>query len=1427
MASESAASGDAAPTDANGDDDTNWPSQTDTYAADDDWTTRPPHHGWPSSSWNDWRSNNNSWWSDSTSWYGSGYSSSKRMSRGIGHDPAETLRNISTNSWSDTRQDWRLWEPPVPSTRGPTRTWAEMAKELPQSGGSLEPWNSGRMATGGGSKDIKCPSWDGKKKTEWPAIRSRLNTWALCGPVQPELQGPTFLHLLSDDAALYTSNFKSQTLMWDGGLLQVVATLDWFYYQDAEGTRQGYFDEAFDAPVRERGESLLHCAQRIRIALQRVRDMGMPVDSQMEGNLVVKKCKLDKIQKMTLDALTGGIFEFNKRTGPALQAIAEGQGIHQVLQALLDQDDTESMYYADEFDDRELEEDEAIEVLMAIATGAYKPGPKRSWADARKIAAKKKTDRGFSNLNGMNKDSRQSDRIARLKLRTKCAICKEIGHWKRESSNYVSFGYGAYILDELPPPLVDDDSDSEGPPPLVGDTESEDERPPRDNHEMMGDTVDEFVSVLMARFPAQRPTQPYLPTTPGFGVQGNRFFILEHPSGSKAWSLPSWMEVLSEPSCGKLLADPALYRAALLVSAAEAEACSDDGRDPGNSVFMSNDAVGGVPDEEEEVDAIPFVPMPRGEADLGGASTRARLKLNPTDWRILEKVHAGLGHPPNEVLVRVLKYSRARPELVIAAKDWDCSACKVNMKPKRAPPSMPPVTYQLNDVVGLDVIFIKDHSGNTRPCLNMVDWGTGFQIVVSMNDREGESIHGAEVVVTSARSPWQAGKTERAGGTLKDVFSKVCQSHPLYTQRDFEEILDSTSVACNEACRHGGYSTYSRVFGKAYRLPEGSVGEEVVISMETADSMRDSESEIAKGVLKRQGARKAYLEVDAHRRWKRAVNRRTPSSQDIQCGAKVYFWDPSSEDNKFKWRGPAMVIALASPRSIWVQFLGGLLKVSSENLRLQTKEESAAKDLPSEAADPNADRVDLRGKRPFVDLPSVPKPPEENFEGFQPVVMPEAARGNPGTVEDPREGRVGDDTGVSLPALSEPGSKRPAEVRDAREERSLLESAVLDPSALPFQQKRQKFDKSEPANVLCATEMRQQSHGEGPDGFEQAPRYSECMWSWDPREVMDVFLSVRAQAKRKDLKWREIDDRRKPSFKAAIKLEWDNLVEVDAGEVLTPQEATLVMNQDSSRVVDTRWVFTEKDIEGSDEKKAKARIVVCGHTDPDLIKIVTFSPVLTKYSFYIVLQVLASCHFVMEQGDVSSAFANGDYYERQEGSLYGRLPQEGIPGARSVIGNLSYLTRETRLDNTDEGSSQAGWIIMAAQKSIAVHECIDDWTVIQRAVGYFVKIPLKTCSASNERCDLAPQETLAKVDELFNLVRYSESAFGANMPLFVRATSARYGDGIKGLLQEVRLLLQGRHERWLERLPPELRAAVVPGEEGSRELTITFADAPG
>lgn len=104
-----------------------------------------------------------------------------------------------------------------------------------------------------------------------------------------------------------------------------------------------------------------------------------------------------------------------------------------------------------------------------------------------------------------------------------------------------------------------------------------------------------------------------------------------------------------------------------------------------------------------------------------------------------------------------------------------------------------------------------------------------------------------------------------------------------------------------------------------------------------------------------------------------------------------------------------------------------------------------------------------------------------------------------------------------------------------------------------------------------------------------------------------------------------------------------------------------------------------------------------------------------------------------------------------------------------------------------------------------------DLLSLQREVALFSRdMAQKPCGVVANKCDLRPETTLAKVDELFRQIRSSSDSnpFGENLPLFVRATSARFGEGMKGLLQEVRLVLQGRHERWLQQqLPQELREA--------------------
>eukprot|EP00930_Biecheleria_cincta_P088399 TRINITY_DN77628_c0_g1_i1.p1 TRINITY_DN77628_c0_g1~~TRINITY_DN77628_c0_g1_i1.p1 ORF type:complete len:429 (-),score=54.32 TRINITY_DN77628_c0_g1_i1:28-1257(-) len=106
-----------------------------------------------------------------------------------------------------------------------------------------------------------------------------------------------------------------------------------------------------------------------------------------------------------------------------------------------------------------------------------------------------------------------------------------------------------------------------------------------------------------------------------------------------------------------------------------------------------------------------------------------------------------------------------------------------------------------------------------------------------------------------------------------------------------------------------------------------------------------------------------------------------------------------------------------------------------------------------------------------------------------------------------------------------------------------------------------------------------------------------------------------------------------------------------------------------------------------------------------------------------------------------------------------------------------------------------------------------DLLSLQREVALFSRdMAQKPCGVVANKCDLRPETTLAKVDELFQHVRSSSDSnpFGDNLPLFVRATSARFGEGMKGLLQEVRQLLQGRHERWLQqKLPQELREVAL------------------
>ena len=118
-----------------------------------------------------------------------------------------------------------------------------------------------------------------------------------------------------------------------------------------------------------------------------------------------------------------------------------------------------------------------------------------------------------------------------------------------------------------------------------------------------------------------------------------------------------------------------------------------------------------------------------------------------------------------------------------------------------------------------------------------------------------------------------------------------------------------------------------------------------------------------------------------------------------------------------------------------------------------------------------------------------------------------------------------------------------------------------------------------------------------------------------------------------------------------------------AVRALSEAETQAAMRDWPDRFMTTRCTYTKKDDPTTEEGwKAKARWIIKGFTDPDLLELDTFSPTLSREGFLMVLQMVASCGHVLEMGDVEQAFTNGEPMQRKNGPVFVRQPEFGLPG---------------------------------------------------------------------------------------------------------------------------------------------------------------------
>jgi hypothetical protein len=362
-------------------------------------------------------------------------------------------------------------------------------------------------------------------------------------------------------------------------------------------------------------------------------------------------------------------------------------------------------------------------------------------------------------------------------------------------------------------------------------------------------------------------------------------------------------------------------------------------------------------------------------------------KLSPQQRRALsqeiDKAHGGMGLPNHSRFLRILKLGGASPATMALAKMYSCSQCKENTRPKPWRRASPPRELKFNEVVGIDTFTVK-HFDHSIKCLNIICWGTRYQMVILLQgertadaraayrqwvklfgppkvlkpDQGTESLRdflyrcstdGTEVDASSLESPTQNSITEREGGSFKTMFNRASLDYGRTDDLgEIQGLLETVMMYKNRLTHRGGYSAIHRVFGFTPTIPG-----DVLLSIEQEDNLQHHDM-LATGdvTLQRQQrmrecAGRAFFSAECAAAIRRAVasGPRNTNNELFEVGQLVYFWSrgqfnkvgvhhsATRRPNHAFWNGPCRVIATQYPSSIYIAFQGRLIKAAPEKCR--------------------------------------------------------------------------------------------------------------------------------------------------------------------------------------------------------------------------------------------------------------------------------------------------------------------------------------------------------------------------------------------------------------------------------------------------------------------------------------------------------------
>ena len=109
--------------------------------------------------------------------------------------------------------------------------------------------------------------------------------------------------------------------------------------------------------------------------------------------------------------------------------------------------------------------------------------------------------------------------------------------------------------------------------------------------------------------------------------------------------------------------------------------------------------------------------------------------------RLIRHCHSNLRHPSNFSLVRLMSVAKCHPDMIAYATHMRCDTCNRRAPPKRIPrATMPYRPARFNDIVGVDLKWVKDARGEVFYLLNILDLATGFNLGILLPDKSSRTV---------------------------------------------------------------------------------------------------------------------------------------------------------------------------------------------------------------------------------------------------------------------------------------------------------------------------------------------------------------------------------------------------------------------------------------------------------------------------------------------------------------------------------------------------------------------------------------------------------------------------------------------------------------------------------------------------------------